>query len=50
MKKLTEKWIEFEEKIAGNVRDKAFYPTINKDIKKMISKLNKITMKRKKKR
>jgi len=50
MKKLQEKWIEFEEKIAGNVRDKSFYPTINKDVKKMLSKLNKINMRRKKKR
>ena len=50
MKKLNEKWVEYEEKIAGNVRDSSFNPTINKDVKKMISKLNKIYSRKKRKK
>lgn len=50
---ITEAWIEFEKKIAGNVEDHSFHPTENadprKETKPMVDKLNKLMMKGKRK-
>lgn len=50
MRKIYEKWVELEDKVAGNVYDKSFYPTKENNIKKMVSKLNKLYLRKRKKR
>jgi hypothetical protein len=50
MKKINEKWVEFEYKAAGNIYDPSFYPTKTHDIKKMVAKLNQIYLRKRKKK
>jgi hypothetical protein len=52
MKKINERWVELDDKVAGNVNEPEFYPTksTNFDIKKMVAKLNKLYMKKRKKK